>query len=140
MRVCYECVWRTDEETCIGIVVASGPCERCKLRPPKVVVKPGRQSAWEERWNLSGGIWWGAWPPAEPTDEERAHNAARMQLAECAPEMYRMIVRLDEARNGRRCFSCATIDSTHREGCEVERLLKRARGEKPDRMTLLGGD
>lgn len=57
-----------------------------------------RKPPWEEKWNLNGGMW-SMWPPENPTDEYRTHNAARMQL-------------------GR-----------HSDDCELNALLKRARGE-----------
>lgn len=39
MRVCAACIRDTDEQTCIGILIAARPCERCKKTPPTIVVK-----------------------------------------------------------------------------------------------------
>lgn len=85
-----------------------------------------RKPPWEERWNLDGGVW-EFWPPENPTDEWRAHNVARMKLAECAPEMYRMLVRVStDGSIG--CPVCASL-GRHSDDCELNALLKRARGE-----------
>lgn len=79
--------------------------------------------AWEETWNLGGGIWWEAWPPEFPTDEQYAHNAERMRLAEKAPEMYRL---LDEAVKMRAAPGTVMHAAWER---RVIELLKRVRGE-----------
>lgn len=79
---------------------------------------------WEERWNLAG-MSWAAWPESPPSHE---HDAARMRLAECAPDLYRMLAKSVDGGFDQ-CFECGGINDRHRDGCALVALLKRARGE-----------